>query len=170
MTEVTSKTYTEFVLPAGVVSKVDLSRLIREVEWIDNEMTTATVRAKTGVEQAAQPATSATLGEFLSQNGLVLGTGRERSELIAQLHLLKDKIPVIHMTFAVVADQESLQELTAWVRSSIHPQAVISVGLQPALVAGVYLRTPNQVHDLSLRAMLKGSHDVLVKELEAARG
>jgi F0F1-type ATP synthase delta subunit len=63
-----------------------------------------------------------------------------------------------------------LQELIAWLRSSVHPQAVISVGLQPALVAGVYLRTPNHVHDLSMRAVLKKSRGLLTKELEALHG
>ncbi len=170
MNETQAKTYADFALPPSVVTKVDLSRLIREVEWIDNEMTAAAVRTKTGAEQAAAPTVSAALEGFLAQNQLALTISRDRTELITQLRLLKDKIPVIHMTFAVVADRESLQELAAWVRSSVHPQALISVGLQPALVAGVYLRTPNHVHDLSLRAMLSGSHDVLIKALEASRG
>jgi F0F1-type ATP synthase delta subunit len=52
----------------------------------------------------------------------------------------------------------------------VHKQAVIEVGLQPALIAGVYIRTPNHVQDLSLRAMLKGGRDILIKELEALRG
>lgn len=170
MNEPRAKTYVDFILPASVVTRVDLSRLVREVEWIDNELTAAGVRAKSGAGPALQPAVSGPLGEFMAQNQLTFGTGRQRSELIAQLRLLKDKVPTIHMTFAVPADRESLQELAAWVRSSVHPQAVIAVGLQPALVAGVYVRTPNHVHDLSLRAALAGSHDVLVAELEAARG
>ena len=83
---------------------------------------------------------------------------------------MKDKVPVIHMTFAVQADPTSLQQIVQWLRSSVHPQVVISVGLQPSLVAGVYMRTPNHVRDLSLRTLLTGQHEVLVKELEALRG
>jgi F0F1-type ATP synthase delta subunit len=74
------------------------------------------------------------------------------------------------MTFAVTADPESLQQLALWLRTTINPQAVIAVGLQPSLVAGVYLRTPNHVHDLSLRAMLKNGRGLLVEELGALRG
>ena len=55
-------------------------------------------------------------------------------------------------------------------RGSVHPQAVISVGLQPALIGGVYVRTPNHVMDLSLRARLKGNRELITKELEALRG
>jgi hypothetical protein len=60
--------------------------------------------------------------------------------------------------------------LAQWLRTSIHPQAVIAVGLQPALVAGVYLRTPNHVKDLSLRAKLESSRGLLLKEVEKLRG
>ena len=73
------------------------------------------------------------------------------------------------MTFAVPADRESLRYIVQWVRTSVHPQALLQIGLQPALVAGVYLRTPNRVHDFSLRAALNGQHDALVKELGALR-
>ena len=171
MTEETkTKTYADFVLPASVVSKVDLSRLIREIEWVDGELTSASVRTKTGAEAPAAPNTSSTLQEFLAQNNLDLDNSLARTDLIKQLRLLKDKVPVLHMTFAVPADSESLQQLSAYVRESIHPQAVISVGLQPGLVAGVYLRTPNHVHDFSVRAKLHSSRGLLIKELEALNG
>ena len=164
------KTYVDFVLPPSVVTKRDISRLIRDAEWVDNELTTAQVRAKAGSNAPSEAAASGEFAEFLEQNELTFEGTNERSALIKQLGLLKDKVPVIHMTFAVKADAESLQKLVAWVRESVHPQAVIEVGLQPALVAGVYLRTPNHVHDLSVRKLLADRHEPLVKELEALRG
>jgi len=168
--EVKAKTYADFVIPSGVVTRIDVAHLLSELEWVDNELTTATVRVKAGAEQQAKPSVSGVLEEFLTSNDLKIDSSSARSDLIKQVRLLKDKVPVIHMTFAVTADQESLQELIAWLRTSIHPQAVISVGIQPALVAGVYLRTPNHVHDLSMRAVLKKSRGILTKELEALRG
>lgn len=170
MTESVVKTYADFILPPGIVSKLDVSRLVDEMERVDNNLTAAAVRAKTGSQDPTGLVLSEQLTDFLNQNKLKPTNSHERTELITQLRLLKDKVPVIHMTFAVAADRESLQQLTQWVRRSVHPQAVIAVGLQPALVAGVYLRTPNHVHDLSLRAMLNGNHEVLVKDLEALRG
>ena len=171
MTEDTkTKTYAEYVLPPTVVTRVDIARLVREVEWVDNELTTAMVRAKAGVQQPAQPVITGALEDFLRLNKLSLEAAQKRSNVLKQLRQLKDSAPIIHMTFAVNADRESLQELAAWLRSSIHPQAVISVGLQPALVAGVYLRTPNHVHDFSMRAALGKNRSVLVKELESLRG
>jgi hypothetical protein len=168
--ETKAKTYTDFVLPPAIVTRPDVSRLVSEVESVDNELTASAVRTKAGVQEAPVPVLSGELTDFLNDNQLKLENGQERAELVKQLRILKDKVPIIHMTFAVRADRESLQKLAQWLRTSVHPQAVISVGLQPALVAGVYLRTPNHVHDLSLRAMLAGSHDILIKELEAVRG
>ncbi|MES2630647.1 MAG: hypothetical protein V4611_01700 [Patescibacteria group bacterium] len=170
MTEKVAKTHENFVLPPNVVTRIDISRLVREVERVDNEMTAAEVRARTGKAGQAQPLLSEQLNTFLNQNELKLDASSERTKIIKELRLLKDKVPVLHMTFAVTADAESLEELTGWVRSTIHPQAVIDVGLQPGLVAGVYLRTPNHVHDFSMRGALEGRHGLLVDELEALRG
>ncbi len=170
MNETEVKTAADFVLPPSVVNKLDVARLVSEAEQIDNDMTTAAVRAKTGVEENTTPILSQQLSDFMNQNELQFGGSHQRSELIKQLRHLKDSVPVVHMTFAVVADRDSLAELTTWLRNSVHPQTVIAVGLQPALVAGVYLRTPNRVHDFSLRAVFKERRGMLTKELETLRG
>lgn len=170
MTEAPIKAAADFVLPPSVVGKIDLSRLVTEVERVDNDLTTAEVRANGAAANAAQPIMSQQLIDFLQGNGLSLANSQERMDLIKQLRQLKDKAPVIHMTFAVTADATSLQQIAQWLRQEIDPQAVIAVGLQPGLVAGVYLRTPNHVHDLSLRGQLAAQREVLAKELGTLRG
>jgi Xaa-Pro aminopeptidase len=169
MTDVEMKTHDTFVLPASMVSRLDVSRIADEVERIDNEMTTAAIRAGDGVA-VATPALSQQLIDFLAQNTVALNDSKVRMTLIKELRLLKDKAPILHMTFAVTADPESLQQLAQWARTNIDKHAVIAVGLQPGLVAGVYLRTPNHVHDFSLRAMLQSGRGKLVEELGALRG
>lgn len=170
MNETDAKAYTDFILPPSIVSRGDISRLVREAERVDNELTSASVRTKTGASNQEETVMAGFLKEFLDQNALAFSDSLERSRLIKQLRRLKDTVPVIHMTFAVTADQTSLRQLAEWLRTSVHPQAVIEVGLQPSLVAGVYLRTPNHVHDMSLRHAFDGRRGVLVKELEAFRG
>lgn len=160
----------DFTLPPSIVSKLDITRLLSELERVDNEQTTADVRQKVGSTERAEITLSKQLSELLEQNKLSIDEGRKRSELIKKLRSLKENMPVVHMTFAVPADHESLQRLVTWWRESVHPQVVIEVGLQPALVAGVSIRTPNRVHDLSMRTALKNHHDQLVKELETLRG
>lgn len=169
MTEQAVKTHDTFVLPASMVSRVDVSRLVSEVERVDAEMTSAAIRAGESTPVIA-PVFSQQLTDFLSQNEVRLDDSKERTRLIQELRLLKDKAPILHMTFAVTADPESLQQLAQWARTTVDPRAVIEVGLQPGLVAGVYLRTPNHVHDFSLRAMLESSRGKLVEELGALRG
>lgn len=170
MTESVAKNHQTFTLPPSVVSKLDISRLVSEVERIDSELTAVAVRAKAGVAEQPNIVASEQLTDFLRVNNMsITSSSQERATLVKELQLLKDVAPVMHMTFAVEADRDSLSQLASWLRTSVHPQAVISAGLQPALVAGVYLRTPNKVLDMSLRGALAGSHDVLVKELETYR-
>lgn len=169
MTKSVAKTYADFALPLSLVSRADLERLVLEFERVDNELTAADARHKLGAHKHFVPAMSEALEDFLETNNLEIEGTREREGLRRQLRLLKDKVPVIHMTFAVTADPESLERLARWFRESIHPQVVIATHLQPSLIAGVYLRTPNHVHDFSLRGALAGKHGLLVNELEALR-
>jgi F0F1-type ATP synthase delta subunit len=162
--------YVNFVLPLSVLSKVDVSRLVNELERVDNEQTQATVREKVASTAHPELMISRQFADFLNENKLTIATSQERAALLKQLRLLKEHIPVIHMTFAVNADRDSLAKLTQWLRTSISAQAVIEVGLQPALIAGVSVRTPNHIHDLSMREVIKKNHGLLVKELEVLRG
>lgn len=170
MSVVELQDYTGFQLPSTIVSKADISRLVREFEVLDNALTAQSVRKKVDAKPEDAPVMSAQLAGFLDVNAVNLESATARNAYIKQLRHLKDKVPVMNMTFAVVADPESLQKLTAWVRESVHPQAVIEAHLQPALVAGVYLRLPNHVFDLSVRNALKSKRGELEKELGALRG
>jgi len=161
--------YKEFSLPAGVVSRRDLARLVIEAEHIDDEMTTADVRARKTNRAVETPAFTGQFTDFLTDNKLDFSESKVRTDIIKELRMLKTKAPVVHTTFAVPADIESLQTLAAWFRESVHPQVLLEIGLQPALVAGVYVRTPNHVHDMSLRSALVGKREVLIKDLEALR-
>ena len=156
-------------LPPSVVSRADVAYLVLEAEGIDRDQTAQAVRSKVGGMTQEQASMSQPLADFLAQNQLNVSAG-QWGELITQLRQVKDNAPIFHMTFAVPADRGSLEQLVQWLRASVHPQAVLEVGLQPSLVAGVSLRTPNHVHDFSMRSALKKNHGLLVKELGALRG
>lgn len=159
----------EFKLPPTLISRVDVSRLGREVESVDNELESQKVRSQAKGEKKVDyhmPATSQALSDFLELNTVDMTKGQERAKLKHDLAVFKDKAPIIHMTFASQADSESLQKLVAWIRAEIHPQALISVGLQPALVGGVYIRTPNKVFDFSLKQHLHDKRSIIVNQLE----
>ncbi len=171
MSDSVAKTHDQYVLPPSVVSRLDVSRLLSELERVDNELTSEQIRHKDeDGYQPSVPTLSGQLSDFLSANDLTLDNDHQRSDIISQVRQLKDTVPVVHMTFATQADHESLSTLVSWFREAAHPQTVVAVGLQPGLVAGVYMRTPNKVHDFSMRARLKGSRGALVGQLEGLRG
>jgi F0F1-type ATP synthase delta subunit len=157
-----------FVLPPALITKVDLAHLMREVEGVDSNLEAQKVRASQAGQQIAYrlPALSRMLSDFLELNKVDLLDDHIRMHFKEQLRKLKDKVPVVHMTFASTIDPESLEYIAGWIRQELHPQALISVGLQPSLIGGVYIRTPNHVHDFSMRALFKGKTEVLVRDLE----
>lgn len=167
MTEIPTLSYEQFILPPSLVTRVDISRLVSEMEQLDNDLTSIAVREKSGVTSTSQPMMSDQMTDFMTANQLQVGSSQQRSQLIKQLRKLKDGVPNIHMTFASTADGDSLQRIVAWLRQKIHPQTTITIGLQPGLIGGAYVRTPNQVHDLSLRAQLAKSRHLLIEAVEA---
>lgn len=157
----------DYVLPPSLIGHGELSRMIRDVEVVDGALQAQKVRNE---GQATQmPEIGPVLQDFIDQNRLDLTDGKTVLALKEHLRIIKDHAPVVHMTFAVEADNLSLQKLASWLREEIHPYSLITIGLQPSLVGGVYLRTPNKVHDFTLKALLKGKRDIIVNELEKLR-
>jgi F0F1-type ATP synthase delta subunit len=157
---------TGYTLPSALIGRADLARLIREVESVDNELAAQKVRNKDNQESLHMPTMSKGLRDFIDLNKINFIDSQTRMTVKEQLSSMKDHAPVVHMTFAVDADPDFLQQLITWIRKEIHPQALISVGLQPAIVGGVYIRTPNHVHDFTIKALLEGKRDVIMNELE----
>jgi hypothetical protein len=157
----------KLALPPALVTRADLSRLSRDIESIDNDLEAQKARNHaTGKSGYTMPVLSRALNDFAELNKLDLSDDQTRMLVKDQVKMLKEKAPVLHMTFAVEADMESLQKLVEYVRKEIHPLALVSVGLQPGLVGGVYLRTPNHVHDFSVRNRLASTRGMILQDLE----
>jgi F0F1-type ATP synthase delta subunit len=153
--------------PPALVGRSDLSRLLRELEALDNELESQKARSHGKTDGYHIPNMSRALNDFLEINKIDIANDHVRMDIRSQMRKLKDHAPVVHMTFATETDPESMQKIVDWIRKELHPQALISVGLQPSLVGGVYIRTPNHVHDLSIRAHMRDSREVIVKALDA---
>jgi len=167
-----SETKTDYQLPSSLVGRADLARLLREIETVDSDLEAQKVRSSSNGSKVAyhMPLLSQALSDFLNVNKIDITNEQSRMLVKEQVRSLKDKAPIVHMTFAVEADPDSLQTLVAWLRENAHPHAMLSIGLQPNLIGGVYLRTPNHVHDYSMRALFENSRDVLIKEIEGLAG
>ena len=167
MSEANGMTVEALKLPPSIVTKIDVSHLVSELESIDNELISREAKAKTGIEPGDEINYSEHLADFLAVNETTISEDSvQRSYLINKLRHLKKTVPTVHVTFASPADSESLQKLAAWLRQEVHPQAVMKVGLQPSLIGGVYVRTTNHVHDFSLRAKLAAHRHLIKEELE----
>ena len=156
----------QFVLPPALIGRPDLARLVREIETVDNDFEAQKVRDHKTEDTYSIPTMSRALSDFLVANQIKIVDAKARTALKERLLRMKDKAPIIHVTFAADADPEFLQQLVGWIRTEIHPEALLSVGLQPSLVGGVYMRTPNHVHDFSLRQLLADKRGIIVNELQ----
>jgi len=154
-------------LPATLIGRVDLSRLVREVESVDNDFEVQKVRDHKAADGLSIPMMSRSLSDFLELNKIDITDPQARMTLKHQLGVMKDKSPTIRMVFASEPEPQSVQQLVAWIRQEIHPGALLTIGLQPGIIGGVYMRTPNHVHDFTVRTLLAGKRDLIRSELEA---
>ena len=102
---------------------------------------------------------------LLQQNQLNLLKAEDREKLKYILQTLRNKAPIVHMSFSADPDRVFMEKIIAWFRSSVHPMMLLQVGLQPNIGAGFTLRTPNHFFDFSLRQHLLKHTDLLIKEL-----
>jgi hypothetical protein len=150
-------------LPPLVASTTDVGRLIREVEAIDESLHQLKLRKSAAADKA--PKTSQLMDKMVELNKLNLVHETDRQELKAYLEAVREKAPVLHMSFSADPSVQFVEKLISWLRREIHPQALLTIGLQPNIGAGCILRTTNKIFDLSLRQDFAQKKDVLIKRL-----
>lgn len=158
----------QLIFPSVVITRTDLARLVREIEDLDNEFEAQKARNQTAGKQDGyrMPPITQGLNDFAELNKIDLKDDQARAELRKELKRLKEKAPVIHLTFAVEADLPALRQLAEYIRKEFHPQALLQTGLQPSLVGGVYMRTPNRAYDFSIRAKLAENRNVIQQDID----
>ena len=143
----------ELHLPVLVFGTVELHRLLRELDVLEDYMQQETIRknqAKNG-SGAMLPRVSRLLDATASENQRNLLRREDREVLRVFLNQLLQTAPTIHVSFASDPSSAFTAKLVAWLRSNIHPFTLLQIGLQPSIAAGCVVRTTNQVFDLSLR-------------------
>lgn len=156
---------TKLLLSQSVISQVDLGRLRRELNSVDDFIVQSRVR-KAG-SQPAMPQTSHMLEELAKHNKLNLLIETDRKKLDTILKDLYSHAPILHISFASDPSPIFLRKIITWLRSEIHPHILLQTGLQPSIAAGCIIRTPNKYLDLSLRKRFEQKRDLLRTSLEA---
>lgn len=142
----------ELKIPLSVISKVDIAKLMREIIALNDFLVGASSR-KPG-ESMQLPKVSRSLEDIASQNQLNLLDEDNRKELYSKLSVIMNKSPQIHISFASEPSSKAVQRIMEWLRTNIHPDTLLQIGLQPNIAAGAVVRTPNLFFDLSLRHYL----------------
>lgn len=150
-------------LPVGVVGPGDVRQLRRNLEELEDTLQQMRLRTKAPV--AKMPRASRLLEEFAATNRLNLLLPDDRQRAAAFLNGTVVHAPVLHMSFAAQASRAFTTELVLWLRKNIHPNVLLTIGLEPTLAAGCILRTPNKQYDFSLRARFEAQAGLLAKQL-----
>jgi len=146
-------------LPVLVVSPVDVGRLTRELEAIDEALLQLSLR-KSGTE-VKMPKTSQLMDKMIELNKLNLLQEADRQILKEFLTMVTNRAPVLHISFSADPAVGFLEKLMAWLRREVHPLALVRVGLQPNIGAGCVVRTTNQQFDFSLKRDIEQKRDLL---------
>ncbi len=157
----------EFVLPHGIVGPTDVSRLLREVEALEDYFHQSTIRAG-GEQQPAPPRMSRLMDSLVTDNQLNILQTDHRQFVQTSLERLHMSAPVVHISFSVDPPGSYTQKIVAWMRANIHPTVLVTVGLQPNIGAGCVLRTTNQIFDLSLREFFHSKREFFISRMHQA--
>ena len=140
-------------LPVAIVNRGDVMRLQRELNALNDFFVGATARRPGTPMQ--MPKTTRRLTELAEANNVNLLEQSHRAALYTSMTGILKSAPVMHMSFASEPTPKSVEPILDWLRKQIHPQALLQVGLAPAIAAGCVLRTPNKFFDMSIRAHLE---------------
>lgn len=158
----TTDSYLHF--PISVVTKVDVGRLAREVDQVDDFLKQAAIR--TPGTPVKLPRTSRLFDEIVQANQLNMLHDADRQRLKDFLKEVQTHAPIMHISFSADPSPLFTQRLITWLRAEIHPLVLLQIGLQPNMGAGCVVRTTNKYFDLSLRDRFKQNGDVLASLLK----
>ena len=154
-------------LPTLVFGMVEVRRILRELESLDEFLRGMAIRRETKFEM---PRVSRMLDALASENGRDLLKGAHRTELLQFLHYCIDNAPAVHISFAADPSAAFTAKIVGWLRANIHPLTLLQTGLQPTIAAGCVIRTANKVFDLSLRNQFAAQKHVLTDALHGSGG
>lgn len=155
----------DYELPVAVVGLVDVGRLRRELQNIDDFMIQSSVREPG--KQPQLPKSSKSLEEVAKVNKLNLLIEEDRQYLEEFLKYLRNSAPIIHMSFTAEPSAKFLNKIVSWLRAEIDHNVLLQVGLQPGIAAGCIVRTPNKYFDFSLRKNFADKRELLTQKISA---
>lgn len=157
----------KIVLPLSVMTVIDLSRVGRELDQLDEFMVQTAIRTPGTPMQL--PRLSKLLDDVATANNINLLEEPHRKALLNALGYLKEHAPKLHISFAAEPNAQFVNKIADYIRTNISSVALLQIGLQPTIAAGCILRSPNHQFDLSLRQHLKDNRSQLAEYIHAVK-
>lgn len=143
-------------LPDTICSPQDLTALILEIKeyarWYEHESVKQRTGSKTHSTQPVLSGTTTTLLRSASTNGTLQPVQLEA--LIRELEKYKASAATITLTLAAPAPERVKKTLTAWCRTQLSPDILVSFEYNRTLLGGMVVRYGSHVHDWSFRRSL----------------
>lgn len=158
-----TQTTTPFQLPSDLIGSVDLSRLIRELEELNDFMYQAQIR-KPGTSMKL-PRCSQILEKLATDNRYSLLDENHRTKLLNSLQVIEAHAPLVHISFAVDPSMSFMKKMVVWVRENIDRYGLVEIGLQPTIAVGCAVRTDNKIFDMSLRNKFREHRQDLINKI-----
>lgn len=149
-------------LPLGVSTKKDLMMLSRELSTFSNQVYQSIMHHEKPIKY---PPISDNLRQFIVLNQVDFKNPRKCQQAITSLGEFKKYAPIVHISFAQNPPIDVIQKITAWFRSQVDPNCLITIGLQPSIAAGIILKTTNKQFDFSIRQRLESEKEKLKESL-----
>ena len=157
-----------YTLPVSLVSKADLMHLIQEIGSLDDQCSQqeAQQRAQGSRTQVNVPI-SGRLRQITDDLDLNIATRSGRLNAKETIAGYLKEAPLFHISFASEPPVEQLQRVVEWLRQNIHGLAVVRTVIQPAIIAGCIVRSPNKVFDFTVREAFSAAAPKLLKEVRS---
>ncbi len=105
--------------------------------------------------------------QTLAFNKLDILSDADRKKLAGLLTNVRERAPVLHISFTADPATAFVERLMTWLRQEIHPVVLLTIGLQPNIGAGCIIRSTNKYFDCSLRKDFMQKKDILMSKLVA---
>lgn len=156
----------DLVLPTLIFGGVEVRRIMRELEQLDEQLRQMALRKDVKFEM---PRVSRLLDALAGENHCDLLRGTDRAVLADFLKYVIKQAPAVHISFAADPSGAFTAKIVGWLRANVDPLVLVQIGLQPSIAAGCVVRTQNKVFDLSLRNHFNQQADLLIASLRGEK-
>lgn len=155
-------------LPSSMVGLDEIGQVLREIDLIEGQLMQQRIY-KDEMHNSTTKVLSVSdlLSELAATNRLDLDDNTTLSKLKNVLSDVKKHAPVVHMGLARESTKVELKPVIDWMRSNIHPNVLLNIGLRPDIIGGCTIRTANHYYDFSLKNYFETARIELLTKIKA---